>query len=478
MTRLISLVPSPTWPGLTALAAALLLSGCVNLAPRYERPAAPVPEHYPDAPADAGSNGAANADVGWRTFFADAKLRGLIELALDNNRDLRVAVLNIAQARAQYRIQDAATLPTLSASGSGTATRTPASLSATGEALTSHQYSATLGVSAYELDLFGRVRNLSAQALEQYLSTEEARRSTQISLVAEVATAYLTWAADLERLALARETLRSQSDTYTLTQRSFELGSASALTLRQVQTSVDSARVDVARYTGQIAQDRNALALLLGAPVPGELAPGALGDSLNALPELPAGLPSELMLRRPDLLQSEHKLKAATANIGAARAAFYPRISLTASAGSGSADLSGLFKGGSGSWTFLPQISLPIFDGGSNRASLDSAIAGRDIAVAQYEQAIQSAFREVADALAQREALSGQLQAQQSLVEASGDALKLSDARFARGVDSYLDVLDAQRSWYGAQQTLIGMRLSRLTNGVTLYMALGGGWNG
>lgn len=478
MTRLISLVPSPTWPGLTALAAALLLSGCVNLAPRYERLAAPVPEHYPDAPADAGSNGAANADVGWRTFFADAKLRGLIELALDNNRDLRVAVLNIAQARAQYRIQDAATLPTLSANGSGTATRTPASLSATGEALTSHQYSATLGVSAYELDLFGRVRNLSAQALEQYLSTEEARRSTQISLVAEVATAYLTWAADLERLALARETLRSQSDTYTLTQRSFELGSASALTLRQVQTSVDSARVDVARYTGQIAQDRNALALLLGAPVPGELAPGALGDSLNALPELPAGLPSELMLRRPDLLQSEHKLKAATANIGAARAAFYPRISLTASAGSGSADLSGLFKGGSGSWTFLPQISLPIFDGGSNRASLDSAIAGRDIALAQYEQAIQSAFREVADALAQREALSGQLQAQQSLVEASGDALKLSDARFARGVDSYLDVLDAQRSWYGAQQTLIGMRLSRLTNGVTLYKALGGGWNG
>lgn len=482
MTRLISLVSSPTWPGLTALAAALLLSGCVNLAPRYERPAAPVPAHYPDAPADAGSNGAtsgaANADVGWRTFFADAKLRGLIELALDNNRDLRVAVLNIAQARAQYRIQDAATLPTLSASGSGTATRTPASLSATGEALTSHQYSATLGVSAYELDLFGRVRNLSAQALEQYLATEEARRSTQISLVAEVATAYLTWAADLERLALARETLRSQSDTYTLTQRSFELGSASALTLRQVQTSVDSARVDVARYTGQIAQDRNALALLLGAPVPGELAPGALGDGPGALPELPAGLPSELMLRRPDLLQSEHKLKAATANIGAARAAFYPRISLTASAGSGSADLSGLFKGGSGTWTFLPQVSLPIFDGGSNRASLDSAIAGRDIAVAQYEQAIQSAFREVADALAQREALSGQLQAQQSLVEASGDALKLSDARFARGVDSYLDVLDAQRSWYGAQQTLIGMRLSRLTNGVTLYKALGGGWNG
>jgi len=488
MSRLNSLIPKralavfPAFPALLALSAALLLGGCVNLAPGYERPAAPVPGRYPEPLAkgaeDTSAEGAAASDVGWRSFFADARLRGLIELALDHNRDLRVAVLNITQARAQYRIQDAATLPTLSAAGSSTATRTPAGLSGTGEAVTSHQYSATLGVSAYELDLFGRVRNLSAQALEQYLSTEEARRSTQISLVAEVATAYLTWAADLERLALARETLRSQSDTYALTKRRFDLGSASALTLRQVQTSVDSARVDVARYTGQVAQDRNALALLLGAPVPEELAPRALGDSLNALPELPAGLPSALMLRRPDLLQSEHQLKAATANIGAARAAFYPRISLTASAGSGSGELSGLFKGGSGSWTFLPQISLPIFDGGANRAGLDNAVAGRDIALAQYEKAIQSAFREVADALAQREALSGQLEAQQSLVEASGEALRLSDARFARGVDSYLDVLDAQRTWYGAQQTLIGTRLSRLTNGVALYKALGGGWNG
>jgi len=485
MSRLNSLIPKrvpAVLPALLALSAALLLGGCVNLAPGYERPAAPVPERYPDTPADTSAEvpaeGTAASDVGWRNFFADARLLGLVELALDNNRDLRVAVLNITQARAQYRIQDAATLPALSANGSSTATRTPAGLSGTGEAVTSHQYSATLGVSAYELDLFGRVRNLSAQALEQYLSTEEARRSTQISLVAEVATAYLTWGADLERLELARETLRSQSDTYALTKRRFELGSASALTLRQVQTSVDSARVDVARYTGQVAQDRNALALLLGAPVPEALAPQALGDSLNALPELPAGLPSALMLRRPDLLQSEHQLKAATANIGAARAAFYPRISLTASAGSGSGELSGLFKGGSGSWTFLPQISLPIFDGGANRAGLDNAVAGRDIALAQYEKAIQSAFREVADALAQREALSGQLQAQQSLVEASGDALKLSDARFARGVDSYLDVLDAQRTWYGARQTLIGMRLSRLTNGVTLYKALGGGWKG
>lgn len=474
-------------PGLAALTVALMLTGCVNLAPTYERPAAPVPAAFASVQSatagsalttgtDRSANAPAAADVPWNDFFADPKLRQLVQRALTNNRDLRVAVLNITQARAQYRIQDAATLPTLNASGGMTAARTPASLSGTGQTLTSHQYSATLGVSAYELDLFGRVRNLSAQALEQYLATEEARRSTQVSLVAEVATAYLTWAADLERLALARETLRSQSDTLALTQRRFELGSASALSLRQVQTSVESARVDVARYVGQVAQDRNALTLLVGDAVPDDLAPESLSDSLNALPDLPAGLPSDLMLRRPDLLESEHQLKAATANIGAARAAFYPKISLTGTTGSGSDALSGLFKGGSGAWTFIPQISLPIFDGGSNQAGLDNAVAARDIALAQYEKAIQTAFREVSDALVQRDALADQLQAQQALVAASGDALTLSDARFARGVDSYLDVLDAQRSWYSAQQSLISLRLSRLTNGVTLYKVLGGGW--
>lgn len=458
---------------LSLVAAALVLAGCANLAPTYEQPAAPVPAAYPGA----APSGPAVADIDWQTFFADFKLRRLIELALANNRDLRVAILNIEQARAQYRVQDAQKLPTINAAGSGTAARTPASLSGTGAAMTSHQYSANLGVSAYELDLFGRVRNLSSQALEQYLATEQARRSTQISLVAEVTTAYLTWAADLERLALAGETLRSQSASYQLTQTRFELGAASALTLRQLQTSVESARVDAARYTGQVAQDRNALALLLGTPVPEALAPDALGDALNALPELPAGVPSDLLLRRPDLLQSEHQLKASTANIGAARAAFYPRISLTATAGSSSADLSGLFKAGSGSWIFIPQISLPIFDGGANQANLDSAVAGRDIAVAQYEKAIQTAFREVADALAQRSAVSDQLQAQNALVQASGEVLQMSQARFDRGVDSYLDVLDAQRSWYSARQTLIATRLARLTNGVTLYKALGGGWS-
>jgi multidrug efflux system outer membrane protein len=452
---------------LSLVAAALVLAGCANLAPTYERPAAPVPAAYPDVAPESSSA----ADIDWRTFFADAKLRGLIELALANNRDLRVAVLNIEQARAQYRVQDAQTLPTVNATGSGTAARTPASVSGAGTAITSHQYSANLGVSAYELDLFGRVRNLSNQALEQFLATEQARRTTQISLVAEVTTAYLNWAADLERLALAQETLRSQSESYRLTQTRYALGVASALTLRQLQTSVESARVDVARYTGQVAQDRNALALLLGTPVP-----EALGDTLSALPDLPAGLPSDLLLRRPDLLQSEHQLKAATANIGVARAAFYPRISLTAAAGSSSADLSSLFKAGSGAWSFMPQISLPIFDGGANQANLDSAKAAQGIAVAQYEKSIQTAFREVADALAQRSAVGDQLEAQNALVQASGEVLQMSQARFDRGVDSYLDVLDAQRSWYGARQTLIATRLARLTNGVTLYKALGGGW--
>lgn len=462
----------PRFLPLSLLAAALLLAGCANLAPSYEQPAAPVPSAY----SEPSATGTAAADLDWRDFFADAHLRELIALALNNNRDLRVAILNIEQARAQYRVQDAQRLPTVSATGSSTAARTPAGLSGSGQAVTSHQYSANLGISAYELDLFGRVRNLSSQALEKFLATEEARRVTQISLVAEVTSAYLAWGADIERLELARETLRSQSESYLLTQTRVELGSASGLTLRQLQTSVESARVDVARYTGQVAQDQNALALLLGTSVPEALAPEVLGDTLNALPELPAGVPSDLLLRRPDLLQSEHQLKAATANIGAARAAFYPRISLTASAGSSSAELSSLFKAGSGSWSFIPLISLPIFDGGANQANLDSAVAGRDIAIAQYEKAIQTAFREVADALAQRSAVGEQLQAQNALVDASADVLRMSQARFDRGVDSYLDVLDAQRSWYGARQALISTRLARLTNGVTLYKSLGGGW--
>nr|WP_315191973.1 AdeC/AdeK/OprM family multidrug efflux complex outer membrane factor [uncultured Albidiferax sp.] len=459
---------------LTSLALAIVLAGCSSMAPTYERPAAPVPAVFPTASA----SGQAAADIDWRDFFADTKLRSLIDLALANNRDLRVAVLNIAQARAQYRVQDAATWPTLNATGSGSASRTPASLSGTGQAVVGHQYSASIGTSAYELDLFGRVRSLNAQALESYLATAEARRSTHISLVAEVASAYLTWSADLDRLALARQTLQSQSNTYGLTQRRFELGTDSALTLRQQQTSVESARVDVASYTAQVALDQNALAVLLGTAVPADLAPTGLATRVSALPDLPANLPSDLLQRRPDILQAEHSLQAASYNIGAARAAFYPRISLTASAGSSSNDLAGLFKAGAGAWSFVPQITLPLFDGGANQANLDIATVTRDIHIAQYEKTIQTAFREVADALAQRSNLGDQLSAQQALVDATADSFKLSDARYQRGVDSYLDVMVTQRSLYTAQQGLIGTQLSRLANEVTLYKVLGGGWSG
>ena len=460
-----------------ALAVALTLGGCTMM-PVYQRAEAPVPAAFPSAAAiDAGDTRA--AEIGWRDFFADDRLRQLIELALTNNRDLRVAVLNIEQARAQYRIQDASRLPTVNANSSGNVSRSPADLSATREANIGRQYSANVGLSSFEIDLFGRVKRLSEQSLQQFMATDEARRSTHISLVSEVAGNFLTLAADLERLKLARETLQSQSNSYALTRRKAELGAASDLTLRQAQTSVESARVDVARYITQIALDRNALTLVVGAQPAEALLPTGLDDALSALGsrrDLPAGLPSDILQRRPDVLQAERKLMGANANIGAARAAFYPRISLTAALGSSSADLGNLFKGGQGAWSFLPQISLPIFDGGANEANLASALASRDIYLAQYEKAIQTAFREVADALAQRATLGEQVAAQQALVDATRASLTLSDARFKRGIDNYLDVLDSQRSLYSAQQTLIGTQVSRVTNLVTLYKVLGGGW--
>jgi len=463
---------------LTPLLLAMLLGGC-TLMPDYHRPDAPVGARFAgDATTNAAST--AVADIGWRDVFTDPALRQVIALALDNNRDLRVAVLNIEKARAQYGVERAALFPTINAATSESASRTPADLSSTGRAATTRSYTGTLGFSAYELDLFGRVRSLKAQALESFLSTAEARRSTQISLIAEVATAWLTLASDQDRLRLAQDTLESQNSTYQLTQRSYELGSASALTLRQAQTSVESARVDVESYTAQVDQDRNALVLLVGAGLPASLLPQGLPDTRLAagspLATIPPGLPSDLLQRRPDILQAERDLRAANANIGAARAAFYPSISLTANAGTSSARLAGLFKAGSGSWSFVPQITLPIFDGGANRANLDIATISRDIYVAQYEKAIQTAFREVSDALAQRNTLGRQLEAQEALVEASGATFILSRARFDSGVDSYLNVLDSQRTLYSAQKNLIGTQLSRWTNLVTFYKTLGGGW--
>ncbi|WP_353090956.1 AdeC/AdeK/OprM family multidrug efflux complex outer membrane factor [Methylibium sp.] len=469
--------------GRLTLLATAALAGCMNLAPTYERPAAPVATEWPQGeaygePAVAGS--VAASDLAWREVFVDAPLQRTIELALSNNRNLRVAALNIEQARAQYQVQRADLFPTVAASGEAVHQRTPADLSQAGRAVTSHTYSAGIGFSTYELDLFGRVRNLNEQALQQFFATEEARRSTQISLVAEVANVYLTATADGELLRLARDTLASQESSYKLVQRSHELGVASALDLRQAQTSVEVARADVARYTRALAQDLNALALLVGAPLPADVRPGGVQPEdlqwIDRLAELPAGLPSDVLQRRPDVLQAERQLQAANATIGAARAAFFPRISLTASAGVASSSLSDLFQGSARTWSFVPQVSLPIFDAGRNRANLEVTKTQRDIALAQYELAIQSAFREVADALAARGTFDEQLAAQQALVDATGETYRLSQARYRSGVDSYLAVLDAQRSLYAAQQSLITLRLSRSANLVTLYKVLGGGW--
>jgi multidrug efflux system outer membrane protein len=463
---------------------AALLAGC-SFMPTYERPAAPVPQAYPEVAAAATPATTTAAprtappavDIAWREFYADAKLRQLIELALANNRDLRVAALAIEQARALYQIQRAELFPSINATGSGTHQRVPETTSPTGSAYTSHQYAANIGFAAYELDLFGRIRSLNQSALEQYFATAEARRATHISLVAEIASAYFTLAADQERLRLAQNTLVSETETFNLTQKRFDLGAASTLVLRQAQTTVEAARVDVARFRSQVMLDRNALALLVGAPVPPELLPDALADRLNDLGDLPADLPSDLLQRRPDILQAEYLLRAANADIGAARAAFFPRIALTAAAGSASLGLSDLFGSNSGTWTFAPTISVPIFNAGALRANLDVARLQRDIDVARYERSIQTAFREVADALAQRATLDEQLKAQQALIGANADSFDLSRARFDKGVDSYLSVLVFQRALYNSQQELIGIRLSRIANAVTLYKVLGGGWS-
>lgn len=466
----------------SSLVAALVLAGCTTMAPDYERPAAPVASEWPTGPAydvsdQAVSGSQAAADIDWQDFIVDSRLEKIVRLALDNNRDLRVATLNIERARAQYRIQRADSFPSIGVSGEGASQRMPVDVSPSGQAGISRQYTAGIGTSAYELDLFGRVRSLNEDALQRYLATEESRKAAQLSLVAEVAYVYLMLGANQERLQLAEQTLNSQQQSYELIRRSHDLGVASMLDLRQAQTLVESARVDVARFTSQIAQEKNALILLVGERLPDDLLPHEQHDNQVTLTDLKPGLPSEVLLRRPDVLQAERLLQAANANIGAARAAFFPRISLTASAGTTSSALSNLFDGGTGFWNFIPQLHLPIFEGGRNVANLRVSEVDRDIAQAQYEKAIQTAFREVADSLADRGTLDEQLAAQNALVEASADNKALSDARYQGGIDSYLNVLDAERSLYAAQQELITLRLAKNSNHVTLYKVLGGGWN-
>ena len=452
----------------TPLALALALSGCMSLAPKYERPAAPVAAAFADAPVNAATNEAA-AQIAWQRFFADARLKQLIELALANNRDLRVAILNIEQARAQFQIRRADTLPTVNAAFTGN--RVPGA----NDSITS-TYSAGFGVSAFELDLFGRVRNLSDAALAQFLASEEARKSAQISLIASVANSYLALLADDELLALTRQTLAAREESLKLIQLKFDNGVVSKIDLSQGISLADTARVVLAQQLRQRAQDANLLVLLVGQPLPDKLAPGAtLAQTM--LSELPAGLPSDLLAVRPDIRAAEQQLIGANASIGAARANFFPRISLTGSAGTASSQLSGLFKAGSLGWTFAPSVVLPIFDYGRNSANLGAAKAGRDIAVAQYEKSIQVAFREVSDALAGQATFAEQLRAQRAVAAAEGERFSLSDLRYKSGTASYLDLLDAQRSLFSAQQAAVQANLQRLQNQVTLYRVLGGGWS-
>jgi multidrug efflux system outer membrane protein len=464
-----------TFPRLAAVAVAALafLSGCASLAPQYERPAAPVPAQLGSA--DAAATATPVADIGWQSFFGDERLQKAIALALENNRDLRIAALNIERARGLYGVAQADALPSVGVAGGENAQRIPGDLNTSGRPIVSRQYSATLGFSAFELDLFGRVRSLRESSLQQYLSSQEARRAAHVGLVSQVAASWLTLAADRQRLELAQATYKSQSDTLRLTQRRLELGVSSDLDVQRARTTVETARADAARFAGQVQVDLQALQLLLGTPVPPELQPGPEAMALAFAP-LPAGLSSEVLLQRPDVMQAERDLQAANATIGAARAAFFPRISLTASVGSASSALSGLFGGGSGIWSFVPQLALPIFDQGRNRSNLQVAQADRDLRVATYERSIQAAFREVAEGLAQRDSLVEQLAAQRALEDAAQRAQFLSQARFERGVDDFLSVLDAQRSLYAAQQGRIGTALSQQLNAVTLYKALGGGW--
>jgi len=446
-------------------AVALMLAGCANFAPTHERPAAPVAAEWPAASA-ASNGGQAAAELTWQSFYgSDARLRELITLALQNNRDLRVALLNVEQARALARVADASRLPTVNAGFSSS--KTPGA----NDTITS-SYQAGLQVTAYELDLFGKIRNQSDAATARYLASAEGGRAAQISLVAGVASSYLALQADEELLALSRQTLATREDSLRLTRLKFDAGAASSLDLSSAESAAASARATFAQVQRQRAQDENALVLLVGQPLPGGLPAGQV-LAAQSLADVPAGLPSEVLVKRPDVLQAEQQLIAANANIGAARAAFFPSISLTTSIGTASSQLSDLFS--NTAWTFASQALLPIFDSGRNQANLESAKAAQGIAIAQYEKAVQTAFREVADALAGRATFSDQLRAQGEQARAEGDRLRLVELRYKNGASNSLELLDAQRSAFAAQQALVQVRLAALLNSVQLYKALGGG---
>lgn len=450
----------------TSLAAlTLVLSACGSMAPDYQRPAAPVPAQFPAA---ASTSGVAAAERPWQDFFADAQLQKLIRMALDNNRDLRVALLNVEQARATVDVRKADRWPTVNA-GLGLSRGT------TTTGATASTYTAGLLVTSYEIDLFDRLRSQSDAAFAQYLATTEAGKAAQISLVGAVANAYFALQADTALLALSQQTLKTREDSFNLMQLRFDKGASSQLDLSQTQSLLEAARVNLAQATRQRMLDENALNVLLGQAAPADLL-AAPASAAAQLPDLPTGLSSEVLLRRPDVAQAEQQLLAANANIGAARAAFFPKILLTASAGSVSSEFENLFKDGTFAWNIAPQLLLPLFDAGRNQANLAVAKVAREVAVAQYEKAIQSAFREVADALAGRATLGEQRKAQQAQTRAETERARLTDLRFKNGASSYLEVLDAQRSLFAAQQAELQLGAQVQQNQATLYRVLGGGW--
>lgn len=455
----------------TALLAPLALIGC-SFIPTYERPAAPVAATYaPELTSATASDRAspAAAELDWQDFFKDARLKRLIALSLQNNRDLRVAVLSIEQTRAQLRLRQADQLPTVNAGITGT--RGPVSSGAI-----TATYTAGFSVTAYELDFFGRVAALSQAAQAQLLASEEARKTVQISLIASVANTYLALLADDELLRVTRETVSTRQESLRLTQLKFDNEAASRIELSQAQSLLEGARAALAQAQRQRVLDENALVLLVGQPLPADLPAGLPVTAQGMLPDLPAGLPSDLLTRRPDVRQAEQQLLANNANIGAARAAYFPRITLTGSAGVVSSDLESLFRNGTTAWTFAPQLLVPLFDFGRNQANVESARVARDIAVAQYEKAIQTGFREVSDALAGRATLGEQLRAQNAQLAAEQTRMQLTDLRFKHGASSAFDVLDAQRSLFAAQQAALQVQVQQAQNLVTLYKVLGGGW--
>jgi outer membrane protein, multidrug efflux system len=461
-------------PALSLAIVGALLSSC-TLMPKYERPPAPVSAVWPDGSTSSGPTHTTAADLDWREFFDDPRLQRLIELALTNNRDLRVAVLRIEEARAQYRIRRSDLGPVVAADAVMSRQRYSGAVTAFNSGTTLTAYTLDVGA-AWELDLFGRVRSLKREALEKYFASEEARKSAQIALIAEIATEYLTQLRLVEARAIAHETLQTVQTSYDLIQHRFDAGAASELDLRTAEGQVQAVRVNSANFLQLLTESENRLVVLVGQPLPKDLPAGKSFRQQRLLTDLPVEVPSEALQRRPDILAAEHILKAANANIGAARATFFPRILLTGSAGTASAKLTDLFTGPAATWSYSPQINIPIFDTGGNRARLSVSNIDKEIEIANYEKAIQTAFREVADSLVVRSILDDKLQAQERLLNAEQKRFDLTNARYQQGVDNYLDVLLAQQDLYVAQQNLLQYQAARLLNALALYRSLGGGW--